>query len=100
MAGTGVGLPAGITFEAAAGTAAFAGGLSKGIGAGFTTAAHLAASYATGDPGHIGPAIFSGVAGLVPTVLRKPLKGIAAYFQDKIAGHASETVGYGNIPEK
>ncbi|RVU34869.1 RHS repeat-associated core domain-containing protein [Hwanghaeella grinnelliae] len=96
LAGTGIGLPAGISFEAAAGGLATTGVLSKGIGSTLRFASHVLAAVATDDPGYLGPALFDFTAGVAPFKLGH----IASYFQDKIAGAASESIGYGSIPEE
>jgi hypothetical protein len=91
---TGVGLPAGITAEGIAGALAAGGALSKGVGSVLKVGAHGVAAWATSNPSHIGPGIFSATAGALPLKLGP----VASFFQDKIAGIASKMVGFESIP--
>ena len=91
---TGIGLPAGLTAEAVAAGLATAGTITKGIGSVLSIGAHVVAIGATNNYSLAGPAIFSGVAGILPFKLGP----VASYFQDKVSGAASQMVGFGLIP--
>lgn len=92
---TGIGLPAGVTAEGVAGALAVGGTISKGVGSVLSVGSHALAITATGDWSYAGPAIFSGVAGILPFKLGPA----ASYFQDKVSGAASDMVGFGKIPQ-
>ncbi|WP_408591830.1 RHS repeat-associated core domain-containing protein [Novosphingobium sp.] len=92
---TGVGAPAGLGAEGIAAGLATTSMLTKGIGSVLSVGAHVAAISATGDYSMAGPAIFNGVADILPIELGP----VASFVQDKIASAASQAVGFGSIPQ-
>lgn len=89
-----VGAPASLSAGAVAGSLATASVITKGIGSVLSVGAHVAAISATSDYSLVGPAIFNGVAGILPF----KLGAATSYIQDKVVDEASSLVGFGNIP--